>query len=261
MSSHNLGMYTFEEKLNEEDEEFHSEESEDEEFESEETDSEILEQEEVARNQQLRLQERFLMLENTLFNLRNQLRQERDLWKREIDEMTNYCGGKCYENCGDLNGKASQDTFINSTTSLDLEPKVSYCANSYNERKAALQRQIAYNNFQRRLLEVENMCNLELLRVKQSAQSLEPLRLMVSEWNRNTADSSGDGGHNKSEEVEKQVERKSDTAELVGSKLYNEINDMFNKVVPWQNISEESSVSNSSHSGTYISDGTQSLSN
>lgn len=269
MSSHNLGIYSYEEKLNEdEDDEYRSEESE--ETESD-TESEVSEQEDLARTQQLRLQERFLVLERTLNNLRHQLREEREMWRREVDEISSYCNGKCHEAPSDLSSRMSQDGMRNSTISLDLEPKASYASESYSEKKAALQRQIAHSNFQRRLLEVENMCNLELLRVKQSAQFLEPLRVIASEWSKDN-ENFATGGHANAGAVEektvKQEEVKkpkdvADAVELIGSKLYNEINDMFNKVAPstWQTSSEESTVSNSSSSGTYISDVSQNSSN
>lgn len=264
MSTHNLGIYSYEEKLNDDDDDYHTNESE---VSESETDSEILEQEEMARTQQMRLQERLLIMERTLNNLRNQLQEEREMCRREVDEISNYCTGKCSEASGDLAMRNSQDTFRNSTISLDLESKASYTSDSYNERKLALQRQIAYSNFQRRLLEVENMCNLELLRVKQSAQFLEPLRVMVSEWNKND-EINRDNEVVNEENLDAQDEVKrtnhvAETVELIGSKLYNEINDMFNKVSPatWQTSSEESTASNSSNSGTYISDASQNLSN
>lgn len=268
MSTHNLGIYTFKEKLND-GEDYHSDESDESESE---TDSDYFEQEEIARIQQLRLQERLLILERTLNSLHSQLREEREMWRREVDEISNYCTGKCYEASGDLGSRMSQDTFRNSNVSLDLDSKSSYTNDAYNEKKLALQRQIAYSNFQRRLLEVENMCNLELLRVKQSAQFLEPLRVMASGWNSKGNENCGGGEHvNVSvamEDAEKHEDTKkqrdvNDAIDLIGSKLYNEINEMFNKVAPatWQTSSEESTVSNSSNSGTYISDGSQNLSN
>lgn len=270
MSEHNLGIFTYEEKLNEDDEDYHSKQSDSSENDSE---DEFLEQEEIARTQQLRLQERLLILERTLNNLRSRVQEEREMWRREIDEVSNYCNGKCYEVSGDTGVRISQDdAFRNSNVSLDLDAKGIYAVDSYNERKLALQRQIAYSNFQRRLLEVENMCNLELLRIKQSAQFLEPLRVMVSEWNKANEKSQGDGEHNNNndEENEKNVEESKkqkvafDAVEMVGSKLYDEINEMFNKITPvtWQtNSSEEFTVSNNSSSATYISDGSQNSSN
>lgn len=290
MSTHNLGVFSYEEKLNDDDEDYHSNNSET--TTATESENEFNEQTELARTQQLRLQERLVILERTLNNLRHQLREEREMWRREVNEMsmtTPYC-----HDGGELGARISADAFIHnnnnnnnaSSVNLELETKSSYTADSYNERKLALQRQIAYSNFQRRLLEVENMCNLELLRVKQSAQFLEPLRVMASEWNSKTEDEShGDGERvnmdeenceskqqqqqqhqdGKQQEVKKSVKDVSDAVELIGSKLYNEINEMFNKVTPaaWHTSSEESTVSNSNStsSGTYMSDGSQNSNN
>lgn len=273
MSSHNLGMFSYTEKLNDDDEDYHSNPSDSTENDSD-HENDLLVQEEIARTQQLRLQERLLVLERTLNNLRHQVREEREMWRREVDEMSNYCNGMCYEASGDVGAiRTSYDAFQNSNVSLDLEAKAQHASDSYKDRKAALQRQIAYSNFQRRLLEVENMCNLELLRVKQSAQFLEPLRVMVSEWNK-PSEYGGNSPENNSSakpEVEEEVvevkkqKDVSDAVELIGSKLYNEINEMFNKVTPtaWLSSSEESTVisNNSSSSGTYMSDSSPNSSN
>lgn len=267
MSAHNLGIFSYEEKLNDDDDDYHSNQADSSENDSD--DNDLLEQEEIARTQQLRLQERFLILERTLHSLRNQLREEREMWRREVDEMSNYCNGMCYEASGDVGGRISHDGFRSSSVSLDLESKASYVSDSYVERKVALQRQIAYSNFQRRLLEVENMCNLELLRVKQSAQFLEPLRVMVSEWNSENTHVKDNSKKQEEEGNDEEVDIKkhkdvADAVESIGSKLYNEISEMFNKVTPiaWHTSSEESTLSNNStSSGTYMSDLSQNSSN
>lgn len=266
MSTHNLGVFSYEEKLTENDEEYQTNGSESTGSESE--DSEFQEQEELARTQQLHLQERFLILQRTLNDLRSQLCEEREMWRREAEEINSCTIGKCCEAHGDFKINRSLDSLKNSSVHLDLD--YSYSTDLYNERKRELQRQIAYSNFQRRLLEVENMCNLELLRVKQSAQCLEPLRVMVSEWNK-SYESSGDGdGHfldnNDAKQVEEQKKPKeiNGAIELIGSKLYKEINEMFNKVISpgtWQTSSEESTVSNASTTAIYISDDSQNSNN
>ncbi|KAB0790423.1 hypothetical protein PPYR_15207 [Photinus pyralis] len=59
------------------------------------------------------------------------------------------------------------------------------------DKRASLKRQISINNYKRQLLEVENLCNLELLRVKQSVQVLQPLQMIASEWKRTSNDGAG----------------------------------------------------------------------
>lgn len=55
-----------------------------------------------------------------------------------------------------------------------------------NEKKNAIRKQMLAKAYRLKLLEVENQCNIELLKVKQSLQCLEPLKLIASKWKTNT---------------------------------------------------------------------------
>ncbi|KAJ0178736.1 hypothetical protein K1T71_005511 [Dendrolimus kikuchii] len=57
-----------------------------------------------------------------------------------------------------------------------------------NEKKNAIRKQMLAKAYKLKLLEVENQCNIELLRVKQSLQCLEPLKMIASKWKTNTDD-------------------------------------------------------------------------
>ncbi|XP_072939885.1 uncharacterized protein [Epargyreus clarus] len=50
------------------------------------------------------------------------------------------------------------------------------------EKKNAIRKQMLAKAYKLKLLEVENQCNIELLRVKQSLQCLEPLQMIVNKW-------------------------------------------------------------------------------
>ncbi|CAG4993475.1 unnamed protein product [Parnassius apollo] len=58
------------------------------------------------------------------------------------------------------------------------------------EKKNAIRKQMLAKAFNLKILEVENQCNIELLRVKQSLQCLEPLRMIANKWKTNVDDSS-----------------------------------------------------------------------
>lgn len=61
--------------------------------------------------------------------------------------------------------------------------KYQYTLNiAQNEKKNAIRKQMLAKAFKLKLLEVENQCNIELLRVKQSLQCLEPLQIIASKW-------------------------------------------------------------------------------
>lgn len=53
------------------------------------------------------------------------------------------------------------------------------------EKKNAIKKQMLAKAYRLKLLEVENQCNIELLRVKQSLQCLEPLQMIASKWKTN----------------------------------------------------------------------------
>lgn len=75
---------------------------------------------------------------------------------------------------------------LNDMTILDYEKTLSVyrdaCAKAHAEKRMHLRRHLAANDFKKRLLEVENMCNMELLRIKQSVQLLQPLQAITSQW-------------------------------------------------------------------------------
>lgn len=57
-----------------------------------------------------------------------------------------------------------------------------------NEKKNAIRKQMIAKAFKLKLMEVENQCNIELLRVKQSLQCLEPLQIIANKWKTNSDD-------------------------------------------------------------------------
>ncbi|XP_041970936.1 uncharacterized protein LOC121727273 [Aricia agestis] len=51
-----------------------------------------------------------------------------------------------------------------------------------NVKKNAIRKQMLAKAFKLKLLEVENQCNIELLRIKQNLQCLEPLKMIAESW-------------------------------------------------------------------------------
>lgn len=72
---------------------------------------------------------------------------------------------------------------------MEYEKQLQKYQNTLNlaqiEKKNAIRKQMLAKAFRLKLLEVENQCNIELLRVKQSLQCLEPLQIIVSKWKTN----------------------------------------------------------------------------
>ncbi|XP_063360791.1 uncharacterized protein LOC134649887 [Cydia amplana] len=63
------------------------------------------------------------------------------------------------------------------------------------EKKNAIRKQMLAKAFKLKLLEVENQCNIELLRVKQSLQCLEPLKMIVNQWKNTVEDNTYDANN------------------------------------------------------------------
>lgn len=154
---------------------------------SSEYDDYYLELEEAAHQRQLLLQERLLALQDTMTSLRNQLQEEKAMWKKEVEEMNQYYPNNRLESDSyyDMNNNSTRS--VSEFNMLDYEQQMARyqeaLARAQSQRRMELQKQIAMSNYKRRLLEIENMCNLELMRVRQSVQYLAPLQKMVSEWN------------------------------------------------------------------------------
>lgn len=73
---------------------------------------------------------------------------------------------------------------------LEYEKQLQKYQNTLNlaqiEKKNAIRKQMLTKAYRLKLLEVENQCNIELLRVKQSLQCLEPLQIIASKWKTNS---------------------------------------------------------------------------
>ncbi|XP_050343517.1 uncharacterized protein LOC126769022 [Nymphalis io] len=82
---------------------------------------------------------------------------------------------------------ASVDSKLNCDENLlEYERQLQKYQNTLNmaqiEKKNAIRKQMLAKAFKLKLLEVENQCNIELIRIKQSLQCLEPLKLITEKW-------------------------------------------------------------------------------
>lgn len=181
-----------------------------------------LEMEAAAHQHQIHLQERLLSLQALMSNLRNQLQAERNMWKREVEEIRQY-----YPQYNGYNAPEYEDFYdMNSTTDMrQYEQQMARyqeaLAQAQSERRMALQRQIAMSNYKRRLLEIENMCNLELMRVRQSVQWLAPLQQMVSEWNKDNESGDAERKYSFEKTDSESIRDSVNSMEIIGNKLYN----------------------------------------
>ncbi|XP_030028327.2 uncharacterized protein LOC115445945 [Manduca sexta] len=72
---------------------------------------------------------------------------------------------------------------------IEYEKQLQKYQNTLNlaqtEKKNAIRKQMLAKAYRLKLLEIENQCNVELLRVKQSLQCLEPLKIIANKWKSN----------------------------------------------------------------------------
>lgn len=142
------------------------------------------ESEKENTNQNECLKQRIESLKTTMDFLRKQLIEEKAMWKQEVEEVIkNKSQVRQLIEADSEKVAADTDTFSISGYEQQLTKYQEALQYAQMDKKISLQRQIAISNYKRRLLEVENMCNLELLRVKQSVQFLQPLQSMLTEWN------------------------------------------------------------------------------
>lgn len=139
-----------------------------------------------------KLESRLSSLKNLMEDLKGQLNTEKELWKNEVEEIKKMVAPperKCCECEEDISSRNSEVSSMIDYPILDYEQKLSLyheaLMRAHAEKKIHLRRHLAANAYRRKLLEVENMCNLELMKVKQSVQFLQPLQAMASEWSNN----------------------------------------------------------------------------
>ncbi|XP_050667679.1 uncharacterized protein LOC126967231 [Leptidea sinapis] len=69
---------------------------------------------------------------------------------------------------------------------MEYEKQLEKYQNTLNmaqlEKKNAIRKQMLARAFKLKLMELENQCNIELLRVKQSLQCLKPLQMIANNW-------------------------------------------------------------------------------
>ncbi|XP_059046104.1 uncharacterized protein LOC131841794 [Achroia grisella] len=79
---------------------------------------------------------------------------------------------------------------------IEYEKQLQKYQNTLNmvqlEKKNIIRKQMLAKAYRFKILEVENQCNIELLRIKQSLQCLKPLQMIVNKWKCETDKSSSD---------------------------------------------------------------------
>ncbi|CAG9773887.1 unnamed protein product [Ceutorhynchus assimilis] len=106
------------------------------------------------------LEERLIIITATVKSLKTDISLEKQLWKEEIQKTIDLEKKISKHNHGDY-----------------IETILTKALKKNNDK---IQNEIVYKQ---QLLEAENMCNLEMLKIKNSLECLAPLQAIVEEWN------------------------------------------------------------------------------
>ncbi|XP_053604008.1 uncharacterized protein LOC128671519 [Plodia interpunctella] len=152
---------------------------------------------------ELKLKERITQCRNIIESLKVELDQEKAKLKKEsksyhqepsasVASQHNAPDSKMLE-ASTTNYSFYVENKLNYDENLmEYEKQLQKYQNTLNmaqlEKKNAIRKQMLAKAYRLKLMEVENQCNIELLRVKQSLQCLEPLQMIASKWKVNTAD-------------------------------------------------------------------------
>lgn len=156
---------------------------------------------EIIDDNELKLKDRIAQCRNIIESLKRELSKEKSKLEQESktpqlssvsDSVQGYHDAKSHadlvsEVCPNNIYSACVDSKLNCDESLiEYEKQLQKYQNTLNmaqlEKKNAIRKQMLTKAYKLKLLEVENQCNIELLRVKQSLQCLEPLQMIASKW-------------------------------------------------------------------------------
>ncbi|KOB70802.1 Uncharacterized protein OBRU01_14636 [Operophtera brumata] len=160
----------------------------------------------LIEENEIKMKERIAQCKNVIESLKLQLSEEKEKLNKEKKFqrpepprcVTSYNKPSNYEmNVEDYGNSSMYSASVNSKLCCDeslieyekqLQKYQSTLTLAQNEKKNAIRKQMLAKAFKLKLMEVENQCNIELLRVKQSLQCLEPLQMIASKWNTSTED-------------------------------------------------------------------------
>ncbi|XP_003691542.1 uncharacterized protein LOC100869620 isoform X1 [Apis florea] len=155
------------------------------------------------------LRERIESLSEVMQNLKQELKKEIELWKKEREELqllrekddelaleeataAARAAAAAYaaesplsNNLGDLLDITSEDTF-RELTILEYEKRLAKYQDEYSfsqaEKRYNARWKMVANAYKQKLIEVERLCNEELEKVKKNVNHLQPLKEMISQW-------------------------------------------------------------------------------
>jgi hypothetical protein len=151
----------------------------------------------VLESNEKRLRQRMTSLQTSIINLKEQLKQEKELWKEDMEKIRTLQKQQQEMKC---------TCSVTQTRPKDVKcENTSRCSSIYNLgcgeinthstrhsvevlKTHSIKQLLELQNYKRKLAETENMCSMELNRVKQSLDDLKTLQNIASEWGKKGGD-------------------------------------------------------------------------
>ncbi|ENN80557.1 hypothetical protein D910_03916 [Dendroctonus ponderosae] len=112
------------------------------------------------------ISERLIILSASLKTLKSSISRERELWREEVKQTI------------ELEQRLSASQLKSSGDCHHLEK----LTEAFLKSQTKIQRELSGSVYKQQLLEAENLCNMEMLRINHSLESLAPLQAIVSDW-------------------------------------------------------------------------------
>lgn len=112
------------------------------------------------------ISERLVILSASLKTLKSSISRERELWREEVKQTI------------ELEQRLSASHLKSSGDCHHLEK----LTEAFLKSQTKIQKELSGSVYKQQLQEAENLCNLEMLKISHSLESLAPLQAIVSDW-------------------------------------------------------------------------------
>lgn len=150
----------------------------------------------------VQLNERFISLKATADTLKNQIEEEKDLWKQELKETIEM--EKQYKE----QQQKHYEMIVPDESEIKRKFEIFRDFLFFSHATENIEQLTRKNNYQQWLTDVESECSLELDRIQKSLTALRPLKEMASNWK--SGDFSCSIGADGDKEVEADEKRSDD---------------------------------------------------
>ncbi|XP_063909237.1 uncharacterized protein LOC135126927 [Zophobas morio] len=150
-----------------------------------------LEASDIKSNEK-RLRQRISSLQTSIMNLKEQLKLEKELWREDLEQIRSLQQQQQEMKCSCAHRVKSKENvkcdILSKTSSVSTMSSGETTSKKKEDilKTHSIKQLLELQNYKRKLAETENMCNLELTRVKQSLEDLKTLQTIATGWGQNS---------------------------------------------------------------------------